>query len=179
MSPTVIGLGTQSPVKTRAARTALSSLGWHGRLVPVKASSSVSEQPFEEETVMGATARALDTLRLVPDAALAVAVESGLFERDGKWWDIAVAVAYQPGGVAPLARVDSDPVEFPAAAVEEALRRGPQTWTVGRVLAEWGVVGDGKDPHIDLCGMSRAAFIEDALRELFSQAATCGAHVKP
>lgn len=167
MAPTVIGLGSQSQIKVDAAIAALASTDGPARLVPVKASSSINEQPFGDETVMGATARALHTLRLVPDASLAVAVESGLFERDGKWWDVAVAVAYQPGGVSPLARVDSAPVEFPADAVEETLRRGSHIWTAGKILAEWGIVTDPSDPHLDLCGTSRTAFIEAALRDLF------------
>jgi hypothetical protein len=46
----------------------------------------------------------------------------------------------------------------------EAKRRGFDTWTVGKVMEEQGLIRQHDDPHLDLSGTSRAVYLADAVR---------------
>lgn len=159
----IIALGSQSSVKQEAVRRAMQVFEIDAQLVTVKARSNVAEQPFNSETVRGARNRALHAAALVPDAAFALAIESGIFDRNGHYLDIAVVVARLRDGR--YLQADSQSVEFPADAVHETVRRCVEndSWTVGKILQEWGRIERHDDPHASLVGRSRAAFIYDAV----------------
>jgi non-canonical (house-cleaning) NTP pyrophosphatase len=161
----LIALGSQSEIKRVAITTALRQFGIHAQLVAVKASSDVSEQPFDDETITGAKNRALHTAALVPGADLAMAIESGIFARNGQYLDIAVVLVQLPDGE--MLVQESEGVVFPSDAVEEAKRRGTAAWTVGKILQESGRITLHNDPHLSLVGRSRAEYINDAVLHLF------------
>jgi non-canonical (house-cleaning) NTP pyrophosphatase len=160
-------LGTQSQVKQVAVNKALQQFGVNAVLIAVKASSNVSEQPLDNETIIGAQNRAEHAAVLVPDSDFAIAIESGIFSRGGRYLDIAIVVARLADGT--FIQVESDGAEFPAAAVQETIRRGTKTWTIGKILAEWGLVVQHDDPHKDLVGKSRSEFINEAVLRLLHE----------
>lgn len=163
----LIVLGSQSEVKRVAVVKALSLLGIQAKVIAVPAQSGVNEQPVEGETLLGARNRAEYAACLVAEADLALAIESGLFWRDGGYQDIAIVAACLKSGE--LLQVESRGVAFPLDAVEEARQRGFDQWTVGKILAEWGCVATHNDPHLSLVGISRAEFVNEAVRCLFQQ----------
>ena len=48
--------------------------------------------------------------------------------------------------------------------MEEARSRGFDTWTVGRVMQEKGIVKKHDDPHLDLSGRSRVEYMDEAVQ---------------
>jgi non-canonical (house-cleaning) NTP pyrophosphatase len=163
----LIGLGSQSAVKYAAVTHTLHQFGLiNAKLVSVKAHSMVNEQPFNEETIIGAHNRAEHTALLVPDATFTIAIESGLFlHSDSCYYDIAIVVARLSDGS--FLQTESKGVVFPMDAIQEAKRRGTHTWTVGKILQESRRVQYHNDPHLSLVGRSRADFIRDAVVCLF------------
>lgn len=168
-APTIV-LTSQSPIKLRALQGALDELNITANVVTVKAPSGVNEQPVGDETRRGALNR-IAAAREQQAGDLYVSMENGLFHEDGIWTDCAVVVVeYSPDG-RPITVV-SDGVIFPLDAVEEAQRRGFQTTTVGQVLAEWGIVKDHADPHVDLCGTSRETLLHATARQALASVLT-------
>jgi non-canonical (house-cleaning) NTP pyrophosphatase len=166
----LIVLGSQSIIKEEAVRQALRDLGvTDARLVCVPVSSQVNEQPFGfEETHRGACNRVQQAATLVPDADMAIAIESGLFEEyPGSFFDRAIVVVQLPDGRS--FTQTSERVLFPTDAVEEVRRRGEATWTIGKILQERGSVQSHNDPHLSLVGRSRTAFIKDAVVQLLAR----------
>jgi non-canonical (house-cleaning) NTP pyrophosphatase len=162
-----IALGFKSQIKIDGVHSALQQLGVSAELIPVAASSDVSEQPFGGETIEGAQNRANHAAQMVPGADLALAIESGIFLRAGRYLDIAVVLARLKNGE--FITVESDPVEFPKDAVEETICRGPDKWTCGKVMQELGIVERHYDPHASLAGKSRTEFINEAAVRLFTE----------
>lgn len=160
-------LGSTSKVKEKAVAAALEALGIAAKLTCVKAHSLIAEQPFDDETISGAKNRAADAAAQVPAANLAVAIESGIFRRDGRYFDIAMVVVRLPSGE--FIQGESEPLEFPADAVAETLHRGAMHWTCGRVLQDWGRVEKHDDPHLSLAGKSRSEFITAAVTRVFAE----------
>lgn len=160
----LIALGSTSEIKYAALAHALQLSGRDTQIITVKARSDVGEQPVEQETLLGARNRANHAALLVPDALLSIAIESGVFQREDGYVDIAVVLArFQTGE---YCHVESEALPFPHDAVEETFRRGQQ-WTVGKVLQEWGRISRHDDPHLDLVSRSRLYFLSDALVRLF------------
>lgn len=152
-----IVLASTSAIKLDACRRAFPD----AVIETVKAPSGVSEQPIGDETLRGAFNRITAARLAVPDADVYVSIENGLFVENGEHIDCAVVV---------MAKGDetitafSDGVPFPADAVAETASRGFAEWTVGKVMAEMGLVRQHDDPHLDLSGKPRAAYIDDAMR---------------
>ena len=163
-----IALGSQSRVKQIAVSNALHQFRVVDvQLVAVHASSLVAEQPFNDEILLGAENRAAHAAILVPDATFAIAIENGIYSRQGRYFDVALVVARLQSGE--FVRVESDSVEFPADAVQETICRGVNVWTVGKVLQEWGRVQSHDDPHRTLTGKARLEFLHDAALHLFQE----------
>jgi len=161
-------LGSKSAVKVQAAEAALADFSANVELVPVKASSGAPEQPVGAETSQGAKNRMASAQELCPDGDFFLAIENGIFEEHGKWVDRAVVTCQSADGQQYFI-AHSDGVEFPAQAVEATRQRGFQEWTVGKVMAEMGIVQQHDDPHLELAGKSRAAYLQEAISGVFSQ----------
>ena|SRR6185436_14817521 len=149
-----------SAVKIAALDEAIRQLGWDAEIVAVKSPSGVNEQPLGDETERGALNRIRSARQAHPGADTYVSIENGLFEEGGEYVDRAVVVAERADGRRAMAR--SGGVVFPYVFVEETRRRGFATTTVGQVLADRGIVSRHDDPHLSLCGKSRALFLLDA-----------------
>lgn len=150
-------LTSTSEVKVRAVREALSEVGWSSiEVAPVKASSGVSEQPFGDETLVGARNRILSAKLIDSSGDLYTSIENGLFTAGPKYFDRAIIVVQTRTTEVIF---ESIAVEFPARYVEEARRRGFNSTTVGRVMMEFGVVQRHDDPHLDLAGVSRSTIL--------------------
>ncbi len=158
-----IVLASTSAVKLDACRRAF---GPDFEIVTVKVPSGVNEQPMDLETFQGADNRVRAARTAVPDADLYVAVENGVFDEESAYVDRAVVVIEHQNGL----RVQevSDGVIFPDAAVEETRRRGLDKWTIGKVLVDLGMAKQHDDPHLDIAGTSRVAFIDQALQRAWS-----------
>ena len=93
-----IGIGTTSELKIRALKNALSKFDKEIEILPVKTESGVSSQPFGfGEMVEGARNRIHGVISTIhPD--IAIAVESGLVEVSGKYFDIACVIASTEDG---------------------------------------------------------------------------------
>lgn len=157
-----IAVASASAVKLEACRKAFGAVAPQGGVVdiiPVKAPSGVAEQPVGDETLTGALNRISHARSAVHDADYYVSIENGLFVEDGRYIDRAVVVIARRNE-APQTFY-SDGVEFPSQSVEETRKRGFDTWTVGKVMAEQGVVSQHDDPHLSLSGKSRVAYINE------------------
>lgn len=162
-----IALGSQSNLKIEAVGNALNQLSINANLVACKVASSVAEQPFEQETIEGAKNRAREAATLLRDADLAIAIENGIFLRDGYWQDIGIVVAWSKyaggDGDDKFTLVESAPVVFPASIVEEVKRLGVDEWTCGKLMARRQIVSKHDDPHMSLTGISRRIYLENAI----------------
>ena len=153
-----IVLASTSALKIEACRRAFPG----DTIIPVKSSSGINEQPLGDETLQGARNRLRHAREQFPDASYFVSIENGIFEEDARYVDRAVVTVESAAGQVQVTL--SDGVEFPGASVEEARSRGFETWTVGRVMQEQGVVKQHDDPHLDLSGRSRVEYIDEAVR---------------
>jgi len=157
-------LASRSALKVRVCREWAAEAGF-SEVIPISVESGVPEQPMGGETRQGAENRLQAAVEKLPDADFYLAMENGIFEEDGHFLDRAlVLLSDRAGGF--LRSAVSDPVEFPAWAVEEVERRGRKAVTVGRILAESGVVKSDDDPHLCLCGKGRGHFLREALERL-------------
>jgi non-canonical (house-cleaning) NTP pyrophosphatase len=153
-----IVLASTSAVKIDACRKAF---GAAADITGVKVPSCVNEQPMDTETLQGAFNRIAAARAAMPGADVYVSIENGIFEENGKYIDRPV-IAVAKGAGAPEVTY-GDGVEFPAASVEETRKRGFDTWTVGKVMQEQGIVAQHDDPHLTLSGKSRADYLAEAV----------------
>lgn len=155
-----IALASTSTIKLNACKKVFNHIG-NAEFIARKVPSGVNEQPMNAETLTGAVNRVFALRGEIPDADYCVSIENGIFEEDGAFIDRALAVVLPSEGM--LVGMTSEGVAFPADCVEEARERGFDTWTVGQVMAERGIVTKHDDPHLDLSGRSRQVYIEEAL----------------
>ncbi len=159
-----IVVASLSPLKLDACKAAFGS---HARFadaeyLAVKAASNVNEQPVDEETLTGAFNRIRHARALAPGANYYVAIESGIFNEFGVYNDIPV-VALGTLTFEPMITY-GERVRFPDEAVGIARARGFDQWTVGRVMQEMGIVRQHDDPHLDLTGKSREAYLRETVK---------------
>lgn len=165
--PTRIAVGSTSLIKVDAVREALFGLGMEVEVVSASVPSGVSEQPRENETVLGARNRAAGAREAFP-GAWAVGIESGIFDEGKNWSDRGVICLISPTGDTHVVRTEG--VTLYVRDVEEARRRGFDRTTIGSVMAE-RTGCDPADPHAMLFGggKSRRAILQVALATLFRE----------
>src|SRR5258707_11102823 len=88
-----IVVGSQSAIKIKAVRDALSELGIDAEVVGVKAASNVPEQPLNDEGIKGARNRVVHARQLDLTGDVYLAIENFIYEEKGRLLDIAVVVA--------------------------------------------------------------------------------------
>ncbi len=161
-------LASESKKKIAAVTHAFNNLSSF-ELVTLNAPSNVNEQPVGEETLVGAKNRIAFAIAAHPDAEIYVSIENGLFEENGAFVDKAVVVLKTAEGNEIAAM--SDGVVFPSEYVEKTRERrgGFAKWTVGKTMAEHGVVQDDGDPHLELSGRPRQTYLEEAISKALSQ----------
>lgn len=165
-----IALGSESAIKVAALTTVAKSFNPQAEIVTVKASSGVNAQPWGQlETYQGALSRAEAAFIAVPDADVAIGLESGLFPLGASTYDRAFAVAIVNGKKGPqILSALSAPLKLPTPYVKAARDAGFATTTVGQKMAEAGVIQRADDPHANLSGISREIYLGDVLMTLFN-----------
>mmetsp|Transcript_61627 Transcript_61627/g.156655 ORF Transcript_61627/g.156655 Transcript_61627/m.156655 type:complete len:199 (+) Transcript_61627:77-673(+) len=87
----VLAVGTTNPGKVAAVKTAIGAYAHLAafQVMPAKVASGVSDQPMTlDETTQGAKNRATAVRHAVEGASLGIGMESGLFQSDGKLFDV-------------------------------------------------------------------------------------------
>lgn len=160
-----IVLASESACKANAVIAAAKKYYTHYDLdiVCVNTKSGVPEQPFEEETELGASNRLAHAEKIYPAADLYIAIENGLYEEGQRFFDKALIKLKKPKeGFERI--TTSAKVEFPREYVEKARAIGFDKITVGECMYQAGLVKDAKDPHASLAEkISRQTLLEDAL----------------
>ena len=85
LRPLKVRMGSENPNKIAAVKEMLSMFYERLDVKGVAADSGVPEQPFGDETMEGAVNRARNA---IGDADLGIGIEAGLFEIDGKHFDV-------------------------------------------------------------------------------------------
>jgi non-canonical (house-cleaning) NTP pyrophosphatase/glutathione synthase/RimK-type ligase-like ATP-grasp enzyme len=156
-----IVLASQSPVKLEALNKALLAKNIYAEVVGVAAESGVPAQPMNEQTLQGAKNRLTHARHIVHDADLYVAIENGLFEEEGRFFDKAAILTETKDGS--QRTTYSKSIECPAEYVEEARRRGFDTTTV---VQSWQRKKAQSDPTFaDAARDFRLTQLADALSE--------------
>ena len=161
-------LGSSSQIKIEALTEALEELKIKGTVISVsQAKSNVNEQPVGEIEIMtGAVNRVYSAYKLNPTGNAYIAIENGIEYKDPDWVDYAVVLLYMPNGL--KCWLSSEEVIFPTKLVEITKLKGFNKNTVGETMQEFGFVSNSKDPHVDLCGITRKEIIKKALINLIS-----------
>lgn len=154
-----------SAVKLNACKKAFANWA-DADIQTVKAASGVPEQPLGLQTLTGAFNRIVAAKKAIPDADVYISIENGVFEENGTYVDRAIVVMCTRDGIAHVSQ--SEGVKFPTESVLEARERGFDVWTVGKVMAEQGIVKQHDDPHLCLSGKSRTTYIDDAMAKAIS-----------
>jgi non-canonical (house-cleaning) NTP pyrophosphatase len=169
MSLTVY-LGSMSPVKVRAVKTACRLAGIDADIVAEEAPSGVPLQPVGcDEMRLGARNRAVATRRNHPDS-IVIGIESGIFNFTGNVWvdEAAIVVICRDGN---SIEGKTRPVEIPSWVIAEVMRKGPDSITAGEVLADaYGCSSTDPHSHLTRGHQSRQDLIAKALVPLLERA---------
>ena len=164
-------VGTKSIHKIEAVKQALKIVGVEAEVTGAKTYSGQNEQPVGfEETFLGAMNRANSVWRGNKDATV-IGIESGIFRfnRHNKiTLDIAVIIILTPDERQIV--TTSTGIQFPEEYVDEALKSGFKTTTVGSIIAK-KLGGDPTDPHSVLTNgkITRTQTLVDALVRALEQ----------
>ena len=170
-----IVLGSTSPCKTEALKKALLPLQSPTlHLLTRNIDTGLPPQPIGlAQTMLGAYRRAFLSFRLDPVAmsrhTLYIGIESGLVLLPGTQaygerhsFALDLAVIYLLHGESQLASFcTSVGVMIPYSLTQDVILEGGRR-TIGQLMAEDSEL-DPRDPHIELCGISRVNLLADAL----------------
>lgn len=140
----LIALGSQSAIKVMALEEVIKEMKLQAQFKSVKASSDVKEQPLDQWTITGAGNRINNTVNLVPEADLFIAIENGIFNRNS---DIACVMVETRLGERFVEF--SDRVVIPTKYVLKSIAADLDI-TAAQFLFDDGMITDPKDPHISL-----------------------------
>ena len=132
-------IGTMHPGKIEGAKAALENYYGDVEVIGYKAASNVSDQPVNEETLLGARNRVNNTMKYALenniDVDFYMAIESGIVEIYGTWYIMNLAVIKDRDGFESIGFGPGFPV--PKKYVEEIIAT-----EFGKVMDK---VFDGKD----------------------------------
>jgi inosine/xanthosine triphosphatase len=146
---TQFALGSASRLKREAVHRAAQRVLKVGgvKIFNYAVASGQDEQPFGlEATMTGALTRARGVQEIYPEIPC-IGIENGLLQHRNIWIDVAFVVLLTPNDSMFVSMTPG--IEFPAAFVQEAARRGFANNNVGSVIAE-RLGGNRRDPHIVL-----------------------------
>jgi non-canonical (house-cleaning) NTP pyrophosphatase len=170
-TPFSIAVAGKSKIKLGAVEDVRNKLNLHASVTPILLShSGQNEQPAcFDEGMNGAATRAMSAYESDPRYDFYVGIENYIYEDkdNGEWYDFGAVFIYMPGYDS-VSRT-TDACQFPTDAVLATINKpgGFVDNTVGKTLAEMGLVRLHDDPHLDLMGLSRRQLIADAVEELF------------
>jgi inosine/xanthosine triphosphatase len=95
-----VAVGTDNEVKLRAVENVFGKIYDKLKILKVLAVSGVQDQPWGEETVMGAKNRATGAIEQTPEAHFGVGIEAGLIENKTteKFFDVQFCAIQDRGG---------------------------------------------------------------------------------
>lgn len=160
-----IVLASTSKTKIEAVQTAFAERSI--QLLTVNAASGINAQPINDETLTGAFNRLNEARKAEPGANLYISIENGIFKEFGDYVDRAIIAMSLSEELPHVTK--SEGVIFPKHAVLEARKRGFEHTTVGKVMADMGIVKDHADPHKDLHGKSRATILAETLTKAVAE----------
>jgi len=95
----LVGVGTKNRSKVEGVRRGYELFFNEVELIAVEAPSGVPPQPVGMDVIFkGALNRALTSLEMVSNAVHGVGVEAGVYEVNGRWFDVQVAAIVDRGG---------------------------------------------------------------------------------
>jgi len=145
-----IVIATKSAVKLTALEQALREVGLDAEIESVSADSRIDEQPLGMDvTTKGAKNRLSNARRKIPGADAYVAIENGVMREVDKFVDRAVVLLVKKSENTSGYRRVSQGVCFPATVVAASVASN-LTQTVGKLMADGGLVTQHDDPHRDL-----------------------------
>jgi inosine/xanthosine triphosphatase len=157
-----VAVGTESALKLRAVETVCKSLmRYPFEIIARKAASGVSIQPVGvEEMERGASNRAQAAWDAVENPGAAIGIESGLIQRNGRWFDQACVVVLGSNGGRSVAFGAEFPI--PRDIAEQTLAEKSE---LGEVIKKRGYNGE-KDPMHYLSGgkLKREDFLVQAIQ---------------
>lgn len=170
-TPIMMAVAGTSKIKINAVEAIRNRRNIHASVSGVHGSfSGVDEQPVgKPEMIRGALNRVLTAWESDPRYEVYFGIENGialLGDSEDRWVDFAVCAMFVPEwGVFQF--VESDKCQFPIEAVEATRIKGFSLHTVGKTMAEMGIVENHADPHFELCGVHRQQMLEEAIGMLF------------
>jgi inosine/xanthosine triphosphatase len=157
-----VAVGSESALKLRAVETAFKSLlKLPFEIVSYKVESGVRSQPIGvEEMELGTSNRAKAAWGAATDPGAAIGIESGLIERNDKWFDQTCVVMFGSNGGRSVAFGAEFPI--PRDIVEQTFAEESE---IGEVIKKRGG-GHEKDPMLFLSGgsLSREEFLIQAIQ---------------
>ncbi|MGB4191588.1 MAG: DUF84 family protein [Rickettsiales bacterium] len=156
-------LASKSKIKVNSLEKALNFNGIEVEVEKLGAESGVNEQPEEyEETLLGAINRIANTKKIIANADLYIAIESGIFFENQQYFDKALIVCDAMGKIN-IPVFESANISFPTEAVDLARSYGFSQKTVGQAMVKLNIISNDKDPHLELLGTSREYYLTLAL----------------
>ncbi len=168
----IFAVAGKSQLKIAAVQKALELLAMEGSVIGVPLGpTGTNEQPVgRQEILTGAANRAIAAYGNNNEAEYFFGIENGIEERQGQWEDYAIVylLVAPPRGFALWN--ETARVIFPNEAVEltKSKPEGFKLHTVGKTLAEMGLVKDHADPHLCLAGKSRLDILAEAIVDLLN-----------
>lgn len=133
-------------------------------------STGINEQPIgESEILEGAKRRAVlakEADKIQDISTIYLGIENGIEEQTPhNWFDYAFIYGIFPKGERVTKTIRCF---FPEECViaTSKLPGGFKDNTVGKYMANIGLVKDHADPHIDLCGISRTELLKEAIKDI-------------
>ena len=166
LKPVVLAVGTENPAKISGVKEAASQIfKCKVKIEAIKAKSGVSEQPFGAVTLRGAENRAKQAFKHAK-ADYGIGLESGLFEFQGKHYDILWAAVHDESGTRFGASMG---FEVPAAVVKRMKKEKSDMGTVFSELSRIKEIGKKKGAiHYLSCGLlERKSMITQAVKCAF------------
>lgn len=171
-----IAVATANSLKVAAVRASFERCFPHSliRVHALAADSHINAQPVGyDETRTGARNRLAGVREAVRNGRekcdFLVAVENGIVELAGKWFDFAWVLVEDDDGV--VFEAVSGAIPFPSELVAQAKEKGFESTTVGDMIAATYPEANSKDPHETLtCELlTRVDFLKQAVSNCIGQ----------
>ncbi|HDR53128.1 MAG TPA: inosine/xanthosine triphosphatase [archaeon] len=170
-------VGSQNPVKLQAVREVFSDHFGDVEVKGVPAESGVSDQPFSNETFLGALARAKSARELVPDADFWVGLEGGLTWLGDRLMSFNATAVLHPDDRVGLGTSGMHELPPPVAkGIKDGGELGPvmdglmNTHNIKHKEGAVGVFTDNRITRLDFCKHSLHLALAPFLKpDLFSQ----------
>lgn len=167
-----VRVGSKNPNKIRAVEETISMFYEKYEIEGMAVDSGVSEQPFGEETIKGAVNRAKNA---IGDADIGIGIEAGIFERDGRCFDVQycaiidkrgkITIGHGPGFYYPESVIK---LVKDGMSISEAMREITGVEDIGYKEGAIGFLTEGKYTRKELTETAvLMAFVPRIKKELY------------